>query len=100
MISWSGDAYSACTTPASHPQEIPAHSRREARAAEDEREGKKAAKLRDIACAAIVGGPMPPARILLHQISLAVLGFGGGHADSMRMAARWLADLRRGPQGR
>ena len=58
MISnWTGAAEYVCTNPASHPQEIPAHSRHEARAAEDEREGKKAARLRDIACAAIAGGP-------------------------------------------
>jgi hypothetical protein len=92
LVSWSGDAQYVCTNPAAHPQEISPHARREARAAEDEREGKKAAKLRDIACAAIAGGPMPPARVLLQQITVAVLGLGGGHADSMRMAARWLAE--------
>ena len=90
--SWTGTAEYVCTNPASHPQEISPHARHEARAAEDEREGKKAAKLRDIACAAIAAGPMPPARVLLHQITVAVLGLGGGHADSMRMAARWLAE--------
>jgi ParB/RepB/Spo0J family partition protein len=99
MVSSSGDAQYVCTNPASHPEEIPAHSRHEARAAEDEREGKKAAKLRDIACAAIVGGPMPPARVLLQQITVAVLGLGGGHADSMRMAARWLAECGAAPKG-
>ena len=100
MISnWTGAAEYVCTNPASHPQEIPAHSRHEARAAEDEREGKKAARLRDIACAAIAGGPMPPARVLLQQITVAVLGLGGGHADSMRMAARWLAECGAAPKG-
>jgi hypothetical protein len=92
MVRWSGDAQYVCTNPAAHPQEISPHARREARAAEDERQGKKAAKLRDIACTAIVAGPMPLARVLLQQISVAVLGIGGGHADSMRMAARWLAE--------
>ena len=99
ISNWTGAAEYVCTNPVSHPQEIPAHSRREARAAEDEREGKKAAKLRDIACAAIAGGPMPPARVLLQQITVAVLGLGGGHADSMRMAARWLAECGAAPKG-
>jgi cell wall-associated NlpC family hydrolase len=82
-----------------HPREVPAHSRREARAADDEREGKKAARLRDVACAAIVAAPMPPVRVLLQQITVAVLGLGGGHADSMRMAARWLAGCGAAPKG-
>jgi ParB/RepB/Spo0J family partition protein len=99
ISNWTGAAEYVCTNPASHPQEIPAHSRHEARAAEDEREGKKAAKLRDIACAAIVAGPLPPARVLLQQITVAVLGLGGGHADSMRMAARWLAECGAAPKG-
>jgi predicted transcriptional regulator len=91
-VSWSGSAEYVCMNAASRPAAISPHVRREARAAEDEREGKKAAKLRDIACASIVGGPMPPARVLLQQITVAVLGLGGGHADSMRLAARWLAE--------
>ena len=99
QISWSGSPEYVCMNPASHPEEIPPRSRREARAGEDEREGKKAAKLRDIACAAIVGGPMPSARVLLQQITVAVLGLGGGHAESMRMAARWLAECGAAPKG-
>jgi hypothetical protein len=92
MIGYSGAAEYVCTNPAAHPDAVSPHSRREARAAEDEREGKKAAKARDIACAAIVAGPLPHVRVLLQQITAALLGYGGGHADSMRMAASWLAE--------
>lgn len=98
-ISWSGTAEYVCTNPASHPEEISPHARREARAHEDEREGRKAAKARDAACAAIVAGPLPPARILLQQITAALLGSGGGHAESMRMAARWMAESGAAPRG-
>jgi hypothetical protein len=42
---------------------------------------------------------MPPARVLLQQITAAVLGLGGGHADSMRTAARWLAECGAAPKG-
>jgi ParB/RepB/Spo0J family partition protein len=99
MIGYSGAAEYVCTNPAAHPEAISPHSRREARAHEDEKEGKKAARLRDIACAAIVSGPLPPARVLLQQITAALLGYGGGHADSMRMAARWLAEAGAAPKG-
>jgi hypothetical protein len=59
----------------------------------------KAARLRDVACAAIVAAPLPPARVLLQRITAATLGYGGGHADSMRLAARWLAEAGLAPKG-
>jgi len=99
MIGYNGGAEYVCANPAGHPAEILPHARREARAAEDEREGKKAARARDIACAAIVAGPLPHARVLLQRITTALLGYGGGHADSMRMAARWLAECGAAPKG-
>jgi len=99
ISNWSGLAEYVCTNPAAHPAAISPHSRHEARAHEDEREGKKAASARDIACAAIVAGPLPHARVLLQQITAALLGYGGGHADSMRMAARWLAEAGAAPKG-
>jgi ParB/RepB/Spo0J family partition protein len=98
-ISWSGTAEYVCTNPASHPEEISPHAHREARAHEDEREGRKAAKARDAVCTAIVAGPLPHARILLQQITAALLSGGGGHAESMRMAARWLAEAGVAPRG-
>jgi hypothetical protein len=91
-IGWSGDADYACMNPSGHPEEISPHARREARAHEDEREGKKAAKARDAACAGIVTGPLPPGPDLLQLVVAALLGYGGGHAESMRMACRWLAE--------
>ena len=99
MIGYSGGAEHVCTNPAAHPEAVSPHSLREARAAEDEREGKKAAKARAIACAAIVAGLLPHARVLLQQITVALLGYGAGHADSMRMAARWLAECGAAPKG-
>ncbi len=99
LIGWSGEPDYVCTNPAGHPEELSPHGRREARAHEDEREGRKAAKARDVACAAIVAGPLPPARVLLHLITTALLDGGGGHAESMRMAARWLAESGAAPRG-
>ena len=90
-ISWSGEPDYLCSNPAGHPEEISPHARREARAAEDEREGRKAAKARDLACAAIVAGPLPPGPDLLQLVVAALLGYGGGHAESMRLACKWLA---------
>jgi ParB/RepB/Spo0J family partition protein len=98
-IGWSGSAEYLCTNPAAHPAEISPHARREARAHEDEREGRKAAKAREVACTAIIAGPLPPARVLLQRITAALLGSGGGHAESMRMAARWLAEAGLVPRG-
>jgi ParB/RepB/Spo0J family partition protein len=99
ISNWSGAAEYVCTNPAAHPAAISPHARREARAHEDEREGRKAAKARDITCAAIAAGPLPPARVLLQRITAALLGSGGGHAESMRMAARWLAESGTTPRG-
>jgi ParB/RepB/Spo0J family partition protein len=98
-IRWSGDADYLCTNPASHPTEISPHARREARAAEDEREGRKASRARDAVCAVIAAGPLPPARVLLQRITAALLGSGGGHAESMRMACKWLAESGAAPRG-
>jgi hypothetical protein len=56
MIGWTSEAEYVCINPASHPAAISAHARHEARAHEDEREGRKAAKARDVARAAIVVG--------------------------------------------
>jgi len=99
LIGWSGEPDYVCANPARHPEELSPHAQREARAHEDEREGRKAAKARDVACAAIVAGPLPPARVLLHRITTALLDSGGGHAESMRMAARWLAESGTAPRG-
>src|SRR6266568_5019630 len=91
MIGWSGEPDYVCTNPAGHPEELPPHARREARAHEDEREGRKAAKARDVACTAIACGPLPPASDLAQLLTAALLGAGGGHSESLRLACRWLA---------
>jgi len=98
-IGWSGEPDYVCTNPAGHPEELSPNARREARAHEDEREGRKAARARDAACAAIVAAPLPPARVLLQRITTALLDGSGGHAESMRMAARWLAESGAAPRG-
>ncbi len=90
LIGWSGEPDYVCTNPASHPGDLSPHARREARAHEDEREGRKAAKARDVACIAIARGPLPSASDLAQLLTTALLSAGGGHSESLRLACRWL----------
>jgi ParB/RepB/Spo0J family partition protein len=91
VIGWGGEAEYVCRNPASHPETLTPHQRREARAADDERESRKAAKARDAACAAVVAGPVPAAREQVWRFADALLGSGAGHTDSLRLAYRWAA---------
>jgi ParB/RepB/Spo0J family partition protein len=99
VIEWSGEAGYVCTNPASHPNTVLPGGRARARENEDEREGRKAAKARDKACAAIVAGPMPHTREMIGLLAATLLGSGSGHTDCLRLACRWLADAGIAPPG-
>jgi hypothetical protein len=94
IASWSGEPEYVCINPASHPR---SRENREARAdaerRETERESRKAAKARDVACQQIAAGPLPTARDLTCLLAATVLtGSGGGYSEALRLAWRWLRD--------
>ena len=96
-IDYNGRPDYTCVNPASHPDASPASAAR-AREQEDEKEIRKAAKARDTACAAIAAGPLPPAGEL-SRILAATLLEGTGHAETLRLACKWLRDTGIVPAG-
>ena len=96
-IDYNGRPDYTCVNPASHPDASPASAAR-AREQEDEKEIRKAAKARDTACAAIAAGPLPPAGEL-SRILAATLLEGTGHAETLRLACKWLRDTGTVPAG-
>ena len=96
-IDYNGRPDYTCVNPAGHPDASPAAVAR-AREQEDEKEIRKAAKARDTACAAIAAGPLPPAGEL-SRILAATLLEGTGHAETLRLACKWLRDTGTAPAG-
>lgn len=93
-IDFDGHPDYACVKPASHPAAAPAQTPQQ----EEEKEFRKAVKARDAACAAIAAGPLPPAGELA-RILAATLLEGTGHAETLRLACKWLRDAGMVPDG-
>jgi ParB family chromosome partitioning protein len=99
VISFYGDAEYVCTSPGGHTDQVLPGGRHAAREAADQREGRKAANARSAACAKIAAGPLPSAGDLARVLTSALLTGGGGHADALQRACRWLADAGIAPPG-
>jgi ParB/RepB/Spo0J family partition protein len=96
-IDYDGRPDYACTSPASHPG-ASRHDIARARQQEDEKEARKASRLRDSACTAIAAGPLPGAGELARTLAGALLE-GSGHGESLRTACKWLRDAGTAPAG-
>lgn len=96
-IDYDGRPDYACTSPASHPG-ASRHDIARARQQEDEKEGRRASRLRDSACTVIAAGPLPGAGELSRILAAALLG-GSGHGESLRTACKWLRDAGTAPAG-
>jgi ParB/RepB/Spo0J family partition protein len=100
-LDYNGRAEYTCTNPASHPDASPAdaaRARERTREQEDERETRKAVKARDAACTAIAAGQLPAAGELARILAAALLD-GTGHAETLRLACKWLRDAGTAPAG-
>jgi ParB family chromosome partitioning protein len=92
-IDYDGRPDYACVNPASHGRpsgETPEQA--------EEKQLRKAAKARDAACTAIAAGPLPPAGELA-RILAATLLEGVSHAETLRVACKWLRDAGMVPDG-
>jgi ParB/RepB/Spo0J family partition protein len=93
-IDYDGRPDYACASPASHPGAVPAQTPEQ----EEEKQVRKAAKARDAACTAIAAGPLPPAGELARILAAALLE-GISHAETLRVACKWLRDAGIVPDG-